>query len=68
MPCHPQQFTRPFAALLGTATALDKWIAGEGAVVRREAVCGNAADNLLTVAEASRENGSAYYVWFHEVS
>ena len=33
MPCHPRQFTQPSAALLGTASALLKEIAGQGAVV-----------------------------------
>jgi hypothetical protein len=48
MPCHPHQFTRPCAALRGNASALLKKSAGRGAVVRREAACGIAADNLLT--------------------
>ena len=48
MPCHPHQFTRPFAALLGTTSALLGQGAGRGAVVRREAARGIVADNLLT--------------------
>ncbi len=48
MPCHPHQFTRPSAALLSTASTLLKEAAGQGVVVRREAACGIAADNLLT--------------------
>jgi hypothetical protein len=48
MPCHPRHVTRSSAALLGTASALLRKSAGRGAVVRREAACGIAADNLLT--------------------
>jgi hypothetical protein len=48
MPCHPHHLTRPSATLLGTASALLKEAAGQGAVVQREAACGIAADNLLT--------------------
>jgi hypothetical protein len=55
MPCHPHQFTRPFAALLGTATALLSEVAGRGTVVRHEAACGIAADNLLTSEIPCRE-------------
>jgi hypothetical protein len=53
MPCHPHQFTRPSAALLGTASVVLRRHAEQGAVVRREAACGIAADNLLTGQEAS---------------
>jgi hypothetical protein len=48
MPCHPHHLTRPSAAVLGTTSALLREVAGHGAVVRREAACGIAADNLLT--------------------
>jgi hypothetical protein len=48
MPCHPHPFTQPSAAMLGTASALLREAAGQGAVVRREAACGIVADNLLT--------------------
>jgi hypothetical protein len=48
MPCHPHHLTRSSAALLGTASALLRKAAGHGAVVRREAMWGIAADNLLT--------------------
>jgi hypothetical protein len=54
MPCHPHHFTKPSAALLGTASALPRAPAGQGAVVRREAACGIAADNLLTVLKGLR--------------
>ena len=47
---HPHHLTQPSAALLGTASAQLKEAAGQGAVVRREAACGFAADNLLTEA------------------
>jgi hypothetical protein len=49
MPCHPHHFTQPSAAMLGTASALVREAAGQGAVVRREAAWGIGADNLLTV-------------------
>jgi hypothetical protein len=52
MPCHPRQFTRPSAASLGTTSALLSEVAGQGAVLRHEATCGIAADNLLTDWEA----------------
>jgi hypothetical protein len=60
MPCHPHHFTKPFAAVRGTAPALLREAAGHGAVVQREAACGIAADNLLTdwEAPASRKRGS----------
>jgi hypothetical protein len=45
MPCHPHHITRPFAALLGTASALLKQVAGEGSVMRREVARGIAADS-----------------------
>jgi hypothetical protein len=48
MPCHPHHVTRPSVALSGTTSALLRALAGQGAVVRREAACGIAADNLLT--------------------
>ena len=48
MPCHPHPVTQSSAALLGTASALSKEAAGHGAVVRREAMRGIGADNLLT--------------------
>jgi hypothetical protein len=48
MPCHPHLFTSPFAALPGTTSALLKQVARQGAVMRREAACGIAADKLLT--------------------
>lgn len=48
MPRHPRPMARPTAALLGTASALLTEVAGKGAVVRREAACGIAANNLLT--------------------
>jgi hypothetical protein len=48
MPCHPHPFTRPFAASLGTASALLRRVARRGAVVRLMGMCGIAADNLLT--------------------
>jgi hypothetical protein len=53
MPCHPHHFTQPSAAMPGTASALLRVAAGQGAVVRREAACGIAADNLLTVGPRS---------------
>jgi hypothetical protein len=40
---------RPSSAMLGTTSALLKEVAGQGAVVRREATSGIVADNLLTV-------------------
>jgi site-specific DNA recombinase len=49
MPCHPHHLTKPCAPLLGTASALPRAPAGQGAVVQREAACGIVADNLLTV-------------------
>jgi hypothetical protein len=48
MPCHPHQLTRLSVALPGTTSALLSQDAGRGAVVRREAVRGIVADNLLT--------------------
>jgi hypothetical protein len=54
MPCHPHQFTTPCAALPGTTSALLSQDARQGAVVRREATCGIAADNLLTVGGLCR--------------
>jgi hypothetical protein len=48
MPCHPHPFTRPSVALRGTASTLLNMGAERGAVVRRVAACGIAADNLLT--------------------
>jgi hypothetical protein len=48
MPCHPHDFTRLSADLRGNASALLRKSAGRGAVVRRKAACGIAADNLLT--------------------
>jgi hypothetical protein len=48
MPCHPHLFTRPSVASLGTTSALLDEVAGQGAVVRREAERGIVADNLLT--------------------
>ena len=53
MPCHPRPFTRPFATLLGTVLALLRELAGQGAVLRREAAYGIAADNLLTDSRRS---------------
>jgi hypothetical protein len=53
MPCHPHPFTTPFAASLGTTSALLKEVAGQGAVVRREAARGIVADNLLTARDES---------------
>jgi hypothetical protein len=53
MPCHPHPFTRPFTALLGTTSALLNKRARRGAMLRREAACGIAADNLLTEPTAS---------------
>jgi len=47
-PYHPHPFARPSATSLGTASALLNEVAAQGAVVRREAACGIAADNLLT--------------------
>jgi len=52
MPCHPHHFTWPFAALLCTASSLLSEVAGRGTVVRHEAACGIAADNLLTAPRA----------------
>src|SRR5829696_10369958 len=48
MPCHPHPFTTPFAAILHTTSVLLSEVPGQGAVVRRKAACGIAADNLLT--------------------
>jgi hypothetical protein len=48
MPCHPQQFTQPSATMPSTTSALLDAVAGQGAMVGREATCGSAADNLLT--------------------
>jgi hypothetical protein len=48
MPCHPHHFTQPSAALPSTASVLRKKVPRRGAVVRRKAACGIAADNLLT--------------------
>jgi hypothetical protein len=48
MPCHPHHFMQPCAAILNTAPALLSEVPGQGAVVRRKAACGIAADNLLT--------------------
>jgi hypothetical protein len=48
MPCHPHQLTRPHPAMPGTTSAVLQEVAGEGAMVRREATSGIAADNLLT--------------------
>jgi hypothetical protein len=48
MPCHPHHFMKPYAVLRGITSALLKEVPGQGAVVRREAACGIAADNLLT--------------------
>jgi hypothetical protein len=53
MPCHPRQFTKPSAALPGTASALLSRDATRRAVVRREAARGIVADNLLTVASST---------------
>ena len=39
---------QPCAAILNTAPALLSEVPGQGAVVRRKAACGIAADNLLT--------------------
>jgi hypothetical protein len=50
----PHHFTQPSAALLGTASALLSEVAEQGAVVRREAACGIAADNLLTARSERR--------------
>ena len=55
MPCHPHDFTRPSAALLGTASARSPELARQGAVVGREAACGIAADNLL-IGRTERRN------------
>jgi hypothetical protein len=54
MPCHPHPFTQPYAAMPGTTSALLKGVPGQGAVVRREAACGIAADNLLTASTGQR--------------
>ena len=48
MPCHPHHITTPSIAMLDTASALLGEVAGQGAVVRREAARGIAADNLLS--------------------
>src|SRR5215218_7459842 len=47
MPCHPHPITQPSAAMLGTTSALLSQDAGQGAVVRRKAASGIAADNNL---------------------
>jgi hypothetical protein len=54
MPCHPHQLTRPYAASPGTTLIVLIPDAGRGAVVRREAARGIAADNLLTGGMDSR--------------
>jgi hypothetical protein len=54
MPCHPHPFTKPFAALPSTTSALLRKSSGRSAVVRREATRGIVADNLLTAATNSR--------------
>jgi hypothetical protein len=51
MPCHPHRLTQSFVAWSGTALALLIGAAAQGAVERREAACGIAADNLLTDRE-----------------
>jgi hypothetical protein len=56
MPCHPRHFTPAFQVLPGTASALLRALAGQGAVVRRQAACGIAADNLLTGRTPCRAN------------
>jgi hypothetical protein len=48
IPCHPHHFTTSSAAIHSTASAVLREAAGQGAVLRREATCGIAADNLLT--------------------
>jgi hypothetical protein len=48
MPCHPQQFAKPFAALPCTASALLSVLVWQGAAMRRVATCGIAADKVLT--------------------
>jgi hypothetical protein len=48
MPCHPHVIRQPSTALLRTISILLGEAAGQGVVVRREAACGIAADNLLT--------------------
>ena len=48
MPCHPHQITKPSVALSSTASVLLRKVPRRGALVRREAACGIAADNLLT--------------------
>ena len=53
MPCHPHHLTRPSVALLRTTSVLLTELGNEGAVLRREAACGIAADNLLTVRRPS---------------
>ena len=53
MPCHPHHLPQPSTALLGTASDVLSQDAGRGAVVRREAKCGVAADNLLTASVAA---------------
>jgi hypothetical protein len=68
MPCHPHPSTRPSTALLGTASTLLNMGAGRGAVVRREAACGIAADNLLTepialLADDSSQVGLLPHRW-----
>jgi hypothetical protein len=50
MPCHPHPFTRPCAASPGTTSALLREAAEQGAMLRRGATCGIAADNLLTAS------------------
>jgi hypothetical protein len=57
MPCHPHHFTRPSAASLGTTSVLLGEVEARGAVVRREAACGIAADNLLTTGTSSPSIG-----------
>jgi hypothetical protein len=48
MPCHPHHSTRSSAAMHSTTSPLLRDLARRSAVMRREALCGIAADNLLT--------------------
>jgi hypothetical protein len=48
MPCHPHHVVRLSAAMLSTTSGLLDEASRQGAVVRREGMCGIATDNLLT--------------------
>ena len=60
MPCHPPHFTKPSVASPGTTSIVPSQAAGRGAVVRREATCGSAADNLLTVGGPQSDPNSPW--------